>query len=51
MALLDPATSDGRVIFLRWEGNTIAGTTDSPAPVENEPSAAEDEVRWVLEEV
>ncbi|KAI0056546.1 DAO-domain-containing protein [Artomyces pyxidatus] len=52
MGLLDPATSDGRVIFfLPWEGNTIAGTTDSPAPVENEPRAAEEEIRWVLEEV
>jgi glycerol-3-phosphate dehydrogenase len=50
MGLLDPATSDGRVIFfLPWEGNTIAGTTDSPAPVENGPRAAEDENRWVLE--
>jgi glycerol-3-phosphate dehydrogenase len=39
------------LIFLRWEGNTIVDTTDSPAPVENEPSAAEDEDRWVLEEV
>lgn len=28
MGLLDPATSDGRVIFfLPWEGSTIAGTT------------------------
>ena len=28
MGLLDPATSDGRVIFfLPWQGNTIAGTT------------------------
>ncbi|KAI0260234.1 FAD dependent oxidoreductase-domain-containing protein [Gloeopeniophorella convolvens] len=52
MGLLDPATSDGRVIFfLPWEGNTIAGTTDTPAPVESEPRAAEDEIRWVLEEV
>ncbi|KAF9459214.1 FAD dependent oxidoreductase-domain-containing protein [Collybia nuda] len=52
MGLLDPATSDGRVIFfLPWQGNTIAGTTDSPASVEREPRAAEDEIRWVLEEV
>lgn len=30
MGLLDPATSDGRVIFfLPWEGSTIAGTTGS----------------------
>jgi glycerol-3-phosphate dehydrogenase len=28
MGLIDPATSDGRVIFfLPWEGNAIAGTT------------------------
>lgn len=28
MGLLDPATSDGRIIFfLPWEGSTIAGTT------------------------
>ena len=52
MGLLDPATSDGRVIFfLPWQGNTIAGTTDSPAAVESEPKAQEDEIRWVLEEV
>lgn len=52
MGLLDPATSDGRVIFfLPWQGNTIAGTTDSPAPVELEPKAHEEEIRWVLEEV
>lgn len=31
MGLLDPQTSDGRVIFvLPWEGYTIAGTTDLP---------------------
>ncbi|KAK7062734.1 mitochondrial glycerol-3-phosphate dehydrogenase [Paramarasmius palmivorus] len=52
MGLLDPATSDGRVIFfLPWQGNTIAGTTDAPAPVEKDPVAQEDEVRWILEEV
>ncbi|KAK2463775.1 hypothetical protein APHAL10511_004213 [Amanita phalloides] len=52
MGLLDPATSDGRVIFfLPWEGNTIAGTTDTPARVERDPRAAEEDIRWVLEEV
>lgn len=52
MGLLDPATSDGRVIFfLPWQGNTIAGTTDTPAQVETEPRAPEEEIRWVLEEV
>ncbi|KAF8644997.1 hypothetical protein AX16_008152 [Volvariella volvacea WC 439] len=34
MGLLDPATSDGRVIFfLPWQGNTIAGTTDTASSV------------------
>jgi glycerol-3-phosphate dehydrogenase len=52
MGLLDPATSDGRVIFfLPWQGNTIAGTTDTPAGVEAEPKAPEEEIRWILEEV
>ncbi|KAL0961472.1 hypothetical protein HGRIS_006416 [Hohenbuehelia grisea] len=52
MGLLDPATSDGRVIFfLPWQGNTIAGTTDSPASVTREPRAQEEEIRWVLDEV
>lgn len=52
MGLLDPATSDGRVIFfLPWQGNTIAGTTDAKASVEREPKAREEEIRWVLDEV
>lgn len=53
MGLLDPATSDGRVIFfLPWQGNTIAGTTDSPTEITgNDPEAAEEEIRWVLDEV
>ncbi|ORX47136.1 DAO-domain-containing protein [Hesseltinella vesiculosa] len=52
MGLLDPATSDGRVIFfLPWLGNTIAGTTDSPTEVTPNPLPKEDEVQWILEEV
>ena len=52
MGLLDPSTSDGRVIFfLPWQGNTIAGTTDSPAAVTRDPMAQEEEIRWVLNEV
>jgi glycerol-3-phosphate dehydrogenase len=52
MGLLDPATSDGRVIFfLPWQGSTIAGTTDTPAAVSRDPRAQEEEIRWVLEEV
>ena len=34
MGLIDPETSDGRVIFLLpWQNSTIAGTTDSPCEV------------------
>ncbi|EJU03376.1 DAO-domain-containing protein [Dacryopinax primogenitus] len=52
MGMLDPHTSDGRVIFfLPWQGNTIAGTTDSPVPVEHEPKPKEEEIEWILDEV
>ncbi|KAI8087016.1 FAD dependent oxidoreductase-domain-containing protein [Gilbertella persicaria] len=52
MGLLDPATSDGRVIFfLPWQGNTIAGTTDSPTEVTQNPLPKEDEINWILDEV
>ncbi|WWC58421.1 uncharacterized protein I303_100961 [Kwoniella dejecticola CBS 10117] len=52
MGLLDPATSDGRVIFfLPWQGNVIAGTTDSPTTVSQNPVPAEKEIQWILDEV
>ena len=52
MGLLDPSTSDGRVIFfLPWEGNTIAGTTDTPTTVTHNPVPTEKEINWILEEV
>ncbi|XP_028514606.1 glycerol-3-phosphate dehydrogenase, mitochondrial isoform X2 [Exaiptasia diaphana] len=52
MGLLDPATSDGRVIFfLPWEGRTIAGTTDTPSNVSFEPEAQEVEIQFVLSEI
>ncbi|KAG0149125.1 hypothetical protein CROQUDRAFT_653936 [Cronartium quercuum f. sp. fusiforme G11] len=52
MGLIDPETSDGRVIFfLPWQGNAIAGTTDSPAPVQQDPLPKEEEIQWVLGEV
>ncbi|KAI1858715.1 uncharacterized protein JN550_012547 [Neoarthrinium moseri] len=52
MGLLDPSTSDGRVIFfLPWQGNTIAGTTDSPAKVTNNPLPDEESIQWILKEV
>lgn len=52
MGLIDPNTSDGRVIFfLPWQGNTIAGTTDSPCKVEHNPTPSEHEINWILNEV
>jgi glycerol-3-phosphate dehydrogenase len=50
--LIDPSTSDGRVIFfLPWQGNTIAGTTDAPTKITQEPVASEEEVTWILAEI
>jgi glycerol-3-phosphate dehydrogenase len=52
MGLLDPKTSDGRVIFfLPWQGNTIAGTTDAPTTISQNPVAGEDEIDWILSEI
>ena len=52
MGLIDPSTSDGRVIFfLPWQGNTIAGTTDSPCDIKQNPVAGEEEIDWILKEV
>ncbi|GAA5993732.1 hypothetical protein JCM10908_001058 [Rhodotorula pacifica] len=52
IGLIDPATSDGRVIFfLPWQGNTIAGTTDAPAQVEQHPIPKEEEIEFILNEV
>ena len=52
MGLLDPSTSDGRVIFfLPWQGNTIAGTTDTPTKINQHPIASEDEISWILNEI
>ncbi|XP_028034134.1 glycerol-3-phosphate dehydrogenase, mitochondrial [Bombyx mandarina] len=52
MGLLDPATSDGRVIFfLPWLKGTIAGTTDLPCQVTHNPKPTEDEIMFILSEV
>lgn len=52
MGLIDPSTSDGRVIFfLPWQGNTIAGTTDSPSPISQNPLPDEKSIEWILEEI
>ncbi|EGX89187.1 glycerol-3-phosphate dehydrogenase [Cordyceps militaris CM01] len=52
MGLLDPSTSDGRVIFfLPWQGNTIAGTTDSPCAITPNPVPDEESINWILDEI
>jgi glycerol-3-phosphate dehydrogenase len=52
MGLIDPATDDGRVVFfLPWQGNTIAGTTDTPCGIENNPIAGEEDIDWVLKDI
>ena len=52
MGLLDAKTSDGRVIFfLPWQGNTIAGTTDAPTNISQNPIAGEEEIEWILSEI
>lgn len=52
MGLIDPKTSDGRVIFfLPWQGNTIAGTTDAPTNITQNPIAGEEEIEWILSEI
>eukprot|EP01087_Luapelamoeba_hula_P008926 TRINITY_DN2270_c0_g1_i1.p1 TRINITY_DN2270_c0_g1~~TRINITY_DN2270_c0_g1_i1.p1 ORF type:complete len:724 (-),score=117.84 TRINITY_DN2270_c0_g1_i1:157-2328(-) len=52
MGMLDPSTSDGRVIFfLPWQGATIAGTTDTPTSLTHFPAPLEQEVSFILSEV
>ncbi|KAJ8321071.1 hypothetical protein KUTeg_002658 [Tegillarca granosa] len=52
MGLLDPATSDGRVIFfLPWQNVTLAGTTDTACEVTDQPSPSEREIQFILNEV
>ncbi|KAJ3345678.1 mitochondrial glycerol-3-phosphate dehydrogenase, partial [Kappamyces sp. JEL0680] len=52
MGLIDPNTSDGRVIFfLPWQGSVIAGTTDSPTSVQPNPIPGDDDINWILKEV
>ncbi|EXJ54485.1 glycerol-3-phosphate dehydrogenase [Cladophialophora yegresii CBS 114405] len=52
MGLIDPSTSDGRVIFfLPWQGNTIAGTTDAPCAISQDPVAGEKDIEWILDEI
>ncbi|VDN22270.1 unnamed protein product [Gongylonema pulchrum] len=50
--LLDPSTSDGRVIFfLPWQRMTVAGTTDAPMPVTFHPSPSDVDIEFILREI
>jgi len=52
MGLIDPNTSDGRVIFfLPWQKHTMAGTTDSPCEVTDYPTPSEDDVNFIINEI
>jgi glycerol-3-phosphate dehydrogenase len=52
MGLIDPSTSDGRVVFfLPWQGNTIAGTTDRATEITSQPIPAEEDIEWILSEL
>ncbi|KAK9451537.1 FAD dependent oxidoreductase-domain-containing protein [Limtongia smithiae] len=52
MGMIDPQTSDGRVIFfLPWQGQTLAGTTDAPTAVAKDPVPTEEEIDWILKEI
>lgn len=50
--LLIPKTEDGRVLFLLpWQGHTLVGTTDHPAPVTANPRASEEDIDYILRHV
>lgn len=52
MGLIDPATSDGRVLFLLpWEGGTLCGTTDAPCALEFNPQPLDKDIDWIINEV
>jgi len=50
--LLIPKTEDGRVLFLLpWLGHTLVGTTDNPAPIEENPKPTEEDVEYILRQL
>lgn len=52
MGLIDPATSDGRVLFLLpWEGAVISGTTDVPSDLTFAPEATTEEIDFIVHEI
>nr|CDS16931.1 glycerol 3 phosphate dehydrogenase [Echinococcus granulosus] len=52
MGLLDPSTTDGRVIFfLPWLGHVVAGTTDHSCKLATSPEPTDDDVQFILSEI
>ncbi|KAH7714275.1 Protein T25G3.4 [Aphelenchoides avenae] len=52
MGLLDPATSDGRVIFfLPWQKMTVAGTTDARSDLTFTPAPKNQDIEFILSEI
>ncbi|KAF0853050.1 mitochondrial glycerol-3-phosphate dehydrogenase glpA/D-like protein [Andalucia godoyi] len=50
MGMLIPKTADGRVLFvLPWMGKTLAGTTDRPMKITDNPSPNPEDVAYILE--
>ncbi|XP_074647677.1 glycerol-3-phosphate dehydrogenase, mitochondrial-like [Tubulanus polymorphus] len=52
LGLLDPSTSDGRILFiLPWLDSTVVGTTDTPCDISESPEPQEAEIKFVLSEL
>uniref|UniRef100_A0A1B0GC41 glycerol-3-phosphate dehydrogenase n=1 Tax=Glossina morsitans morsitans TaxID=37546 RepID=A0A1B0GC41_GLOMM len=52
LALLDPSTSDGRVIFfLPWQMHTNVGTIDTPHEVKDKPASCDNGIKYILNEI
>ncbi len=50
--LLIPKTEDKRVLFLLpWQGHTLVGTTDNPAPIEAEPKVSRNDIEYILRQL
>ena len=50
--LLISKTRDNRVVFLLpWQGKTLAGTTDSPSEITNNPKPSEKDIEYILEHI
>lgn len=50
--LLIPKTEDKRVLFLLpWQGHTLVGTTDNPAPIEADPKVSPSDIQYILRQL